>query len=139
MASDPNCIFCKIICGSIPSYKIAETEHAYAFLDINPLSRGHCLVIPKMHAVQVHEVSEEGMRDVGVLISKVAKGIGAENYNVLQNNGASAGQVVMHAHFHIIPRSAGDGLTFNWKSQPTPAKDDMIKLLGEIQSRMAKV
>ena len=77
------CIFCKIIKGEIPSYKVAETEEAYAFLDIGPLSPGHTLVLPKKHIV-----------------------------NILINNGEAAGQSVHHCHWHIIPRFAGDGYKF---------------------------
>ncbi|SYZ64000.1 Scavenger_mRNA_decapping_enzyme_C-term_binding/HIT_domain_containing_protein (plasmid) [Leishmania braziliensis MHOM/BR/75/M2904] len=86
-----NCIFCKIITGEIPCAKVAETSRAFAFMDINPLSRGHVLVIPKQHAEYLHELDMEGAAEVGVLLAKTSRAVagsdGSMQYNVLQNNG----------------------------------------------------
>ena len=116
--TDPTCLFCKIIVGEIPSFKIAETTRAYAFLDIGPLSQGHSLVIPKQHGLTIDHIDDEHlaecitlMRDVGSAVQDVT---GVDGWNVLQNNGEVAGQVVGHVHFHIIPRKNGDGLGYRW-------------------------
>jgi len=119
MNSDPNCIFCKIISGAIPCHKILETEKTLAFLDINPLSEGHALVIPKYHCVKLHELPPEQMADTGPVLVKVAKAVGATDYNILQNNGTAAHQAVKHVHFHIIPRIGEEGLGISWEQKDT--------------------
>jgi histidine triad (HIT) family protein len=113
-------IFSKIIAGEIPCHKVFETDRTLAFLDINPLSPGHTLVIPKECKAKLHELSGESMADLGVVLAKVAAVVGGDNYNVLQNNGSLAHQEVMHVHFHIIPKPSGDlGLGVRWHSLPT--------------------
>ncbi|KAI8983521.1 HIT-like domain-containing protein [Pilobolus umbonatus] len=115
-----DCLFCKIIRGEIPSNKVAETEKSYCFLDINPLSKGHALVIPKFHAEFVHQVPDDFLADILPLAKKVAlaSGLDASQYNILQNNGPMAHQVVPHVHFHIIPKpSAEQGLKIGWPQQ----------------------
>eukprot|EP00994_Dinema_validum_P004904 NODE_2984_length_613_cov_57.076241_g2491_i0.p1 GENE.NODE_2984_length_613_cov_57.076241_g2491_i0~~NODE_2984_length_613_cov_57.076241_g2491_i0.p1 ORF type:complete len:135 (-),score=32.45 NODE_2984_length_613_cov_57.076241_g2491_i0:153-557(-) len=114
------CIFCKIIAGDIPSHKIMENDHVFAFMDINPVAEGHCLVIPKYHCEKVHELPEEYGAEVGRMLVKVSKAVGAENYNLLQNNGELAHQAVKHVHFHIIPKpNASEGLGVGWPTKPT--------------------
>jgi diadenosine tetraphosphate (Ap4A) HIT family hydrolase len=132
------CIFCKIIKGEIPSFKIAESALTYCFMDIGPLSKGHCLVIPKECQEKAHQLSEASMADVGVMLSRVAKGVGAEDYNILQNNGKLAHQEVMHVHFHVIPKtSADDGLGVKWAGlDPAPSMDDTGALAKEIAARI---
>jgi histidine triad (HIT) family protein len=111
------CIFCKIINGDIPSYKVYEDDEVLAFLDINPVAFGHTLVIPKEHYESVFDGQEEAY---GILSSKVAKvankiknALNCDGINILQNNGRASGQVILHVHFHIIPRMVDDGvLTF---------------------------
>ncbi|KAG2130763.1 HIT-like domain-containing protein [Suillus bovinus] len=99
------CIFCKIIKGEIPSFKLIETETSYSFLDIVPLSRGHALIIPKDHAAKLHELPDEYLADVMPIAKKIATAQGPENYyNILQNNSRITHQVVDHVHFHIIPK-----------------------------------
>ena len=115
-----NTIFTKILSGEIPSHKVYEDERVYAFLDIGPLSEGHTLVIPKEAKAFLHELSDESMAALGRALPRISRAVmqatGCENYNVLQNNGAPAGQAVFHVHFHIIPRSApDDGLQVNWR------------------------
>jgi diadenosine tetraphosphate (Ap4A) HIT family hydrolase len=113
-------IFSKIIAGEIPCHKVFETERTLAFLDINPLSPGHTLVIPKECKAKVHELSPESLADLGVVLGKVAAVVGGENYNVLQNNGSLAHQEVMHVHFHIIPKPNETlGLSVRWSPLPT--------------------
>ncbi|KAJ2721204.1 Adenosine 5'-monophosphoramidase [Coemansia sp. Benny D115] len=120
-----SCIFCKIIKGEIPSFKLAETELSYAFLDIQPLSKGHALVIPRYHAEKMHELPDEFLADAMPLAKKIALAVGATDYNILQNNGRLAHQEVPHVHFHVIPKpNAEEGLGVGW-----PAKQaDMAQL-----------
>ncbi|KAJ3217754.1 hypothetical protein HDU67_007309 [Dinochytrium kinnereticum] len=118
-AFNASCIFCKIIKGAIPSHKLIETELSYAFLDINPLSAGHALVIPKFHAQFLHQVPDEYLADLLPTAKKIANALGAANYNILQNNGRLAHQEVDHVHFHIIPKTEAEGLGIGWKSLPT--------------------
>ena len=120
----PNCIFCKIISGEIPSYKVYEDEATLAFLDINPVNPGHTLVVPKKHVADIEEADEETL----CLVMKVVKKVGtslknnlsATGYNFITlgvNSGSVAGQLVPHLHFHVIPRAADDGLKL-WPQRP---------------------
>eukprot|EP00808_Paulinella_micropora_P032175 g58812.t1 len=140
---DPKCIFCKIIKGEIPSIKLHETKLSLAFMDLNPLSQGHCLVIPKEHAIKTHELHEETMADVGRTLHKVSKAVvtatKCENYNILQNNGSEAGQVVMHVHYHIIPKpNKAEGLGVKWPSKAAD-KDELAQLGKTIAAAVAKL
>lgn len=116
--SDPNCVFCRILAGELPCAKLLETDEALAFLDIGPLAKGHVLLIPKTHAVKLEDLSASQagamLRHLPALCRAVRQVTGCEGYNVLQNNGRVAHQEVMHVHFHIIPRHAGDDFAFNW-------------------------
>ncbi|MBN1764238.1 MAG: HIT family protein, partial [Sedimentisphaerales bacterium] len=107
-------IFCKIARGEIPCAGIFEDDQVLAFLDINPWSEGHSLIIPKAHFVHLHECPVEVIstlaRQIGPIAEAIIKAVGAEGYNLLNNNGRSAGQLVEHVHFHIIPRKTGDGI-----------------------------
>nr|CCC91557.1 hypothetical protein, unlikely [Trypanosoma congolense IL3000] len=120
-----SCIFCRIVEGSIPCHKVAETAKVLAFMDINPISRGHLLVIPKAHAEFLHEVEPSTAAEVGETLAKITRAIVSEEgvgkqYNILQNNGKLAHQEVPHVHFHIIPRrNTEEGLGITWNSQPT--------------------
>ncbi|KAJ1952228.1 Adenosine 5'-monophosphoramidase, partial [Linderina pennispora] len=125
-----DCLFCKIIKGEIPSVKLTETAHSFSFLDIGPLSEGHALVIPKYHAEKMHELPDEFLADAMPVAKKIATALGAENYNILQNNGRLAHQEVMHVHFHVIPKpNAEEGLGVGWPTKP--ANMDGLKALGE--------
>lgn len=112
-------IFSRIIRGEIPCHKVYEDTHVLAFLDINPLSPGHTLVIPKEAKATLDQLSDESAAAIGRVLPRIARAImratGTKAYNVLQNNGASAHQVVMHVHFHIIPKADdGRGLGIGW-------------------------
>ncbi len=121
-------IFSKIIRGEIPAQKLYEDEGVIAILDINPLSEGHTLVIPKEPAATMDELSDESAAALGRALPRICRAImmatGANATNVLQNNGKSAGQEVDHVHVHVIPRypdrSSGSGLSKTW----TPGKLD---------------
>ncbi len=108
------CIFCKIVKGEMPSYKIYEDEKTYAFLDISDDAIGHTLVIPKAHYENIMEVSEEDLSAVMSTVRKVAKhyvdNCGYTGVNLMNASGVSAQQSVFHLHIHIIPRVEGDGL-----------------------------
>eukprot|EP01101_Sappina_pedata_P008246 TRINITY_DN4527_c0_g1_i1.p2 TRINITY_DN4527_c0_g1~~TRINITY_DN4527_c0_g1_i1.p2 ORF type:complete len:139 (+),score=69.89 TRINITY_DN4527_c0_g1_i1:19-435(+) len=130
VASCANCLFCKIIKGSIPAHKVFENDKVIAFLDIFPIAKGHCLVIPKYHAAKLHEIPPEEMSEIGPALTKVARAIGAPNYNILQNNGAIAHQVVEHIHFHVIPKwDEETGLGLVWNS--SKADDKALAELAE--------
>ena len=111
-------IFDKILDGEIPCHRVYEDEHVLAFLDIGPLSPGHTLLIPKERKVHLHELSEESAAALGRALPRLCRAVmratGATAYNVLQNNGPAAHQVVMHVHFHIIPKLGERGLGILW-------------------------
>jgi histidine triad (HIT) family protein len=115
---DPDCIFCKIGAGQIPCYKIHEDSQVLVFLDIGPLSRGHCLVVPKAHYETLDQVPEDLIAACVALVPRLSRAVlaatGAKAWNLLQNNGSVAGQAVGHVHFHLIPRAPGDGLGYRW-------------------------
>ncbi len=130
-----NCLFCKIIKGEISSYKIYEDEKTVAFLDVNPISRGHTLVIPKKHAKNLFDISKEDLIAVSVTIKKVAQilkdKLGADGINVLQANEEIAGQSVFHIHFHITPRYKNDKI--HLFPQKKYLKKDFEEILNEIK------
>lgn len=109
-----DCIFCKIVKGEIPSAKIYEDKEFFAFLDIAPVNPGHTLIVPKLHCENLLDFPKAEETDLMEFIKKVAgavmKATKADGFNLGMNNGGAAGQVVKHAHFHIIPRYSGDGL-----------------------------
>ena len=110
----PDCIFCKIVRGEVPSFKVYEDEHTLAFLDIHPVHPGHTLVIPKEHAATIFDISAESWAQVQETVRKTAsaieKGTAADGVNLLMNNREHANQMVHHAHVHLIPRFKNDGL-----------------------------
>ena len=114
MRSEPNCIFCRIIAGKIPSAKIFENNEYIAFLDINPIVKGHSLVVAKNHVETIDGVPPNELTGMLQVVQKVVlaleAALGANGTNVIQNNGKAAGQLVPHVHFHIVPRYLGDNL-----------------------------
>lgn len=107
-----NCIFCKILNGEIPSNKVFENDNFIAILDAFPASEGHTLVIPKKHYENIFEIDEDTLKEGYAIAKKIAnsikKSLSVEDINILQNNGALAGQTVNHFHIHIIPRKEND-------------------------------
>ncbi|KAH9919287.1 HIT-like protein [Fomitopsis serialis] len=133
-----SCIFCKIVKGEIPSFKLIETESAFSFLDINPLAKGHALVIPKYHAEKLHDVPDEHLKDLMVIAKKIAVAQGFVDYNILQNNGRIAHQEVDHVHFHVIPKPSAtdtEGLVIGWPQQKL-SMDELSKLHEEIKGKL---
>lgn len=130
-----NCIFCKIIAGEIPSYKIYEDDKVYAFLDIARDCIGHTLVIPKKHCTNVLDCDKEYLDAVIEAVQKISKhyveNCGFEGVNILNASGTSAQQSVFHLHFHIVPRKSNDGLNL-W-----PLNDKYEIDLAEIAAKLA--
>ncbi|KAF8424084.1 HIT-like domain-containing protein [Tirmania nivea] len=130
------CIFCKIIKGEVSALKLFESEKVFAFLDIQPLSRGHALVIPKFHGEKLHDIPDDQLAELLPVAKKIAMACGAVDYNILQNNGKLAHQFVPHVHVHMIPKpNEQEGLGFSWPAQQT----DMAKLKAlhaEIKAKM---
>ena len=120
--TDANCIFCKIVAGQIPCFKLLEDEHTIAFMDINPVNPGHALAVAKGHWPTVDVIPPDVLAAVAKTAQRIAKAVMAElrpaGVNLVQANGAGAGQSVPHLHFHIMPRVAGDGVSLNWAYKP---------------------
>ena len=139
MTADPDCIFCKIIAGDIPCFKIYENNDTLAFMDINPASEGHALVIPREHSRDVHAISEEAIAATVSTAKKVAaaveKTLQPDGLNLLQCNGPGAAQSVFHFHMHVLPRSNGDELKLNWGLQPGDM-DAIGALAGRIRENL---
>jgi histidine triad (HIT) family protein len=133
MPNDPDCIFCKIVNGQIPCFKLFEDAETLAFMDINPVHDGHCLVIPRGHYPNVFEIAPEAIAAAARTAVRVAKAVNAtvkpDGLNLMQANGPGAGQSVEHFHFHIFPRRLGDGVAINW--EPKPGDMNRIAELAE--------
>lgn len=122
MAHEQECIFCKIVAGAIPCFRLAEDDRTLAFMDINPGNPGHALVIPKAHAPDLHAVAPDDLAAVIRMAQRVAGAIRAElapaGINLVQANGPGAAQSVLHFHMHVLPRGLDDGLKLNWGLKP---------------------
>lgn len=120
--TDGSCIFCKIVAGQIPCFKLLEDANTIAFMDINPVNPGHALAVAKGHFPNVESIPPEVLAEVAKTAQKVAKAVFKElkpnGVNLLQANGPGAGQSVPHLHFHIMPRVAGDNVSLNWEYKP---------------------
>ena len=131
-------IFAKIIRGEIPSHKVYEDDHVFAFLDIGPIARGHTLVIPKEPAATLDKLSDDAAAAIGRVLPRLCRAVmaatGATQYNVLQNNGPMAHQAVFHVHFHIIPKlDDTSGLGIEW---PVGTLEDGPALAKAIASHL---
>ena len=126
--SDPNCLFCKIVAGDLPSTTVFEDERTLAFMDINPGTRGHLLVIPRAHSADLLEIGEEDLdacaRTAQVMARRIKERLGADGVNLVNSCGPVAWQTVFHFHIHVIPRYTGDPLRLPW--QPAPGDRDEI-------------
>lgn len=113
------CIFCKIINGEIPAFKIYEDEYVLCFLDISQASEGHTLIVPKKHFENLFDVDQETLNHmaqaVKIVTNLLKEKLGVTDVNLLNNSGTNAGQTVMHLHFHIIPRKEGDNINFSFQ------------------------
>lgn len=136
---DPECIFCKIISQSIPCAKVYEDKHILAFLDINPIKKGHTLVIPKGHYPTLldipNELGEHLIPSMKRVASAVMEATNASGFNCLQNNFSAAGQVVFHLHWHIIPRFSRDELPI-WPHGEYSQQEELQDLARSINEQI---
>ena len=125
---DPDCLFCKIVAGEIPSQRVDEDERTVAFMDINPATRGHALVVPREHSANLLEVEHDDLAATLAAAQRLARTVterlGADGVNLLNCCGATAWQTVFHFHVHVIPRYEGDPLRLPWS--PAPGDPDEI-------------
>jgi histidine triad (HIT) family protein len=132
-ASAQDCIFCKIVRGELPAVKLAEDERTVSFMDINPATRGHALVIPRTHSEDLLSVCDEDLQAVILasqrLAGRLRERLGADGVNLLNSSGATAWQTVFHFHVHVIPRYVGDPLKLPWV--PTPGDPNEIAAVAE--------
>ena len=122
-----DCIFCKIANGEIPSATLYEDEDFRVILDLGPASKGHALILPKAHAANIYEISDDMAAKAMILAKKMAtkmtEALKCDGFNIVQNNGEPAGQTVFHFHMHLIPRYEGDQVGITWK--PGTLKDEV--------------
>lgn len=146
-ASNASCIFCKIIKGEIPSFKLLETKFSYSFLDIQPTAEAHLLVIPKYHGAKLHNIPDEYLADILPVVKKLTNVLKldaidtpeGDGYNILQNNGRIAHQLVDHVHFHLIPkRDEESGLGVGWPTEETDM-DKLSKLHKKLQEELKEL
>lgn len=134
-----DCVFCKIISGHIPSFKVYEDDAVMAFLDIKPVNPGHTLVVPKKHSSGFHDADPETLSRLILATQKVANAIaaamGTSGFNLEENNGSIAGQVIPHLHFHVVPRRPDDGLK-HWPGSPY-GEGEIAAIQEKIRSALA--
>lgn len=134
---DENCIFCKIANGEIPSATLYEDDDFRIILDLGPASKGHALLLPKEHYENLYmlpdELAAKALPVAKKMITKLTEVLGCDGYNVVQNNGETAGQTVFHFHMHLIPRYKGDQVGLGWKmgELTDEERDDILAKLGE--------
>jgi len=133
------CIFCRIVSGDIPAALLVQTERVISFLDIRPVNPGHALVVPRAHVPSLLELEAEDARAAAGVIQRVAAAVcaavGTTAFSVLQNNGAVAGQVIGHVHWHVIPRKPDDGFALGWR-QLTYGEGELAALQDAIRERL---
>lgn len=131
--SHSDCIFCKIVSGDAPAYKVFEDGEVVAFLDIFPWAKGHTLVVPKRHSANLFEIPEDDAAAVMRAVRRIAPAlrdtVGAEGMNLLQSNGRAGWQTVEHFHMHLIPRWSDDSLVP--PAQPAPGDHGAIEAMAE--------
>ncbi|MGX2958874.1 HIT family protein [Peribacillus sp. JNUCC 23] len=131
-----DCIFCKIITGEIPSTKVFENEHVLAFLDISQVTKGHTLVIPKVHKENVYELTPDMAKSIFEVVPEIAralkKAFNPIGLNTINNNGEAAGQSVFHYHLHLIPRyGEGDGFGAVWKTHTSEYTPEDLQAMAQ--------
>jgi histidine triad (HIT) family protein len=137
MAADPDCIFCKIVAGEVPSTRVDEDERTVAFMDVNPATRGHLLVVPREHVRDLLEIGAEDLAACGVMARKLAgritERLSADGVNLLNSCGSAAWQTVFHFHLHVIPRYERDPLRLPWTPAPGD-RDEIAAAARELQT-----
>jgi histidine triad (HIT) family protein len=133
----PDCLFCQIVAGTIPSTRVDEDERTVAFMDINPATRGHVLVVPREHATDLLEVGADDLAACAAMAQRIAgrqrERLGADGVNLINSCGAAAWQTVFHFHVHVIPRYEDDPLRLPWRPAPGDA-DEIAAAARELQS-----
>ena len=129
MNDNSDCVFCNIVAGKIPAQVVYESRSTLAFLDVAPVAQGHVLLIPKDHYRWLSDMPSQACATLAADLPRLARAVlsvtGASAFNLLQNNGRRAGQVVEHVHFHLIPRRADDGLGYRWEAGKYPPGRDL--------------
>ncbi len=129
MPADPDCLFCKIVSGDLPATVVASDDRTVAFMDINPATRGHALVVPRDHAPDLLSIPPEDldacMRSAQALAQRAKDRLGADGINLLNSCGPAAWQTVFHFHVHVVPRYADDPLELPWT--PKPGDEEEIR------------
>ena len=140
MSSD--CIFCKIAKGELPATKVYEDDDVLAFMDIGPVVKGHTLVIPKKHYDPITKTPPEVLHKLISVVQKIAQaqfdGLKADGINVAQANGDTAGQIIWHIHFHVIPRFKNDKHSWNWKAGKYDSSEEISAFASKISSRITE-
>lgn len=125
-----DCVFCRIIKGEIPAVKIYENEKVVVFLDMHPNNPGHMLVVPKKHYINILDCPDDLLGEITLTTKKISlaavKALNLTGFNIIQNNGEVAGQVVPHFHWHVIPRSPGDGLELWHGKAYNPGEGEIV-------------
>jgi histidine triad (HIT) family protein len=125
---DPDCLFCKIVAGEIPATRVREDDRTVAFMDINPATRGHLLVVPREHARDLLEIADADLAACAAaaqeLAARIKAKLDADGVNLINSCGSAAWQTVFHFHLHVIPRYDGDPLRLPWT--PAPGDRDEI-------------
>lgn len=136
---DQDCVFCRIVAGQLPSYRVAEDDRSLAIMDINPANPGHVLVITREHAATVMEVSPDALQAAAVMAQRVAQAVQAvcapDGINLVQANGPGAAQSVGHFHIHVLPRRLDDGLPMNWLLSPGD-RDTISRLCEQLRDAL---
>ena len=131
-AADPSCLFCRIVAGEVPATVVDEDDRTVAFMDINPATRGHALVIPREHVADLLEVGDEDLAACAATARRVAArakdALPADGVNLINSCGAAAWQTIFHFHIHVIPRYDDDPLRLPWT--PTAGDEDEIAAAG---------
>jgi histidine triad (HIT) family protein len=139
--AEANCIFCKIVSGQTPSVRIWETKRALAFLDVVPVHFGHTLIIPKAHYMNFLDLPDDLWLEMGQVSRKVAKALqqvlNAPGFNLGMNNFEAAGQIVFHAHIHVIPRYCGDGLHLIPQEKKRYQGEEMAQIGRQLSEALA--
>ena len=132
------CVFCRIVAGELPAFKLYEDEDYLAFLDLNPVAEGHCLVVPKKHCVNLFDFdaasSSKYLEVVRLVALRVCKSVGATDFNVVNASGRAAQQSVDHLHFHVVPRVADDGIDLWFHGRKKFSRDELETLARAVNS-----
>jgi len=134
-----DCVFCRIVKGELPCAKVYEDERVIGFLDINPVNPGHTLVLPKRHYGTLFEISLDDLHACATASKKIAtavyKAVNASGLNLFQNNYPSAGQLIDHIHFHIVPRFSRDKVLNLWPGKPCP-QVELVEICEKIRTEL---